>query len=167
MPCGRLAPCGGRGSRAIVSLENKFSFPRKRYASVVLSFFALILDAIHKGGLRSIERAVQSCAIYRGNDSTVFQGYRTRSRCDQGRSFRIDRGKPLSPLQRASFSFSGFFPLLFSFLSIESMNFETRIRAYLPIIANFFLIFQLREGDILSEHSFAFPTTQRGLVPFL
>lgn len=87
----------GRGSRAIVSLENKFSFPRKRYASVVLSFFTLILDAIHKGGLRSIERAVQSCAIYRGNDSTVFQGYRTRSRCDQGRSFRIDRGKSLLP----------------------------------------------------------------------
>lgn len=44
------------------------------------------------------------------------------------------------------------------FLSIESMNFETRIRAYLPIIANFFLIFQLREGDILSEHSFSFPS---------
>lgn len=38
------------------------------------------------------------------------------------------------------------------------MNFETRIRAYLPIIANFFLIFQLREGDILSEHSFSFPS---------
>lgn len=167
MPCGRLAPCGGRGSRAIVSLENKFSFPRKRYASVVLSFFALILDAIHKGGLRSIERAVQSCAIYRGNDSTVFQGYRTRSRCDQGRSFRIDRGKPLSPPCNAPRSlFPDFFLFSFSFLSVESMNFETRIRAYLPIIANFFLIFQLREGDILSEHSFSFPS-RRGLVPFL
>lgn len=51
------------------------------------------------------------------------------------------------------------------FLSIESMNFETRIRAYLPIIANFFLIFQLREGDILSEHSF--PSRRRNVVSFL
>lgn len=53
------------------------------------------------------------------------------------------------------------------FLSIESMNFETRIRAYLPIIANFFLIFQLREGDILSEHSFSFPSRRRNVVSFL
>lgn len=47
------------------------------------------------------------------------------------------------------------------------MNFETRIRAYLPIIANFFLIFQLREGDILSEHSFSFPSRRRNVVSFL
>lgn len=47
------------------------------------------------------------------------------------------------------------------------MNFETRIRAYLPIIANFFLIFQLREEDILSEHSFSSPSRRRNVVSFL
>ena len=75
---------------------------------------------------------------------------------------------PSPPYNAPRSLFPDFFLFFFLFfLSIESMNFETRIRAYLPIIANFFLIFQLREGDILSEHSFSSPSRRRNVVSFL
>lgn len=154
---------GGRGeegeSRYCVA-RNKFSFPRKRYAAVVLSFFTLNPRyAIHKGGLRSIERAVQSRAnvvttrpcskdIAHGPDAIKADLFESRG--------SIEEKLSLPPLH-------SIFPDFF-FSSSQSNNFLQRIFACICIyiysciyqlsrLVSYFSIKRIR--DILSERSFS------------
>lgn len=149
---------GGRGeegeSRYCVA-RNKFSFPRKRYAAVVLSFFTLNPRyAIHKGGLRSIERAVQSRAnvvTTRPCSKDIAHGPDAIKAGDRSR-----KNSPPPP-------FILFFRIFF-FSSSQSNNFLQRIFACICIyiysciyqlsrLVSYFSIKRIR--DILSERSFS------------
>lgn len=150
---------GGRGeegeSRYCVA-RNKFSFPRKRYAAVVLSFFTLNPRyAIHKGGLRSIERAVQSRAnvvTTRPCSKDIAHGPDAIKAGDRSR-----KNSPSPP------PFILFFRIFF-FSSSQSNNFLQRIFACICIyiysciyqlsrLVSYFSIKRIR--DILSERSFS------------
>lgn len=150
---------GGRGeegeSRYCVA-RNKFSFPRKRYAAVVLSFFTLNPRyAIHKGGLRSIERAVQSRAnvvTTRPCSKDIAHGPDAIKAGDRSR-----KNSPSPP------PLHSIFPDFF-FSSSQSNNFLQRIFACICIyiysciyqlsrLVSYFSIKRIR--DILSERSFS------------
>lgn len=151
---------GGRGeegeSRYCVA-RNKFSFPRKRYAAVVLSFFTLNPRyAIHKGGLRSIERAVQSRAnvvttrpcskdIAHGPDA-IKAGDRSRKNSPSPPPFilffRIFFFLPLNPI-----IFCNAYSHVYMYIYIYSCIYQ------LSRLVSYFSIKRIR--DILSERSFS------------
>lgn len=138
---------GGEGgeSRYCVA-RNKFSFPRKRYAAVVLSFFTLNPRyAIHKGGLRSIERAVQSRAnvvTTRPCSKDIAHGPDAIKAGDRSR-----KNSPSPP------PFILFFRIFF-FLPLNPIifcNAYVYIYIYIRVFTNYrdlFRIFQLRGSEI-------------------